>query len=89
MTTSREPCGSVPTDGINVSAYYCHHHQAWTAWVSAHTQTGEDEFSFGDHIRQEFGPFDTVTEVLAWIQQRTVEVVHAVEQARADAQAPR
>jgi hypothetical protein len=53
--------------GINVSAFYCHHHQAWSACVQTFLQQSEGSLAelHSDSIR--FGPFDSEDEVRAWM----------------------
>jgi hypothetical protein len=63
----QEPCGSLPVSGINISAFYCHHHQAWSASVMSHHQTTEENVSLLESERMSFGPFDSEDEVRAWM----------------------
>ncbi len=64
---SKEPCGALPISGINVSAVYCHTHQAWSAHVQTFWErnTGDPTTTHSESIR--FGPFDTEDDVRAWL----------------------
>jgi hypothetical protein len=53
--------------GINVSAFYCHHHQAWTAHVITHHQTDQENLITRHEGQMSFGPFDSENEVRAWM----------------------
>jgi hypothetical protein len=62
-----EPCGNLPVSGINVSAFYCHLHMAWTAYVITHLQDGGDDVTVIQDHSMQFGPFDTEDDVKAWM----------------------
>ncbi len=64
---STEPCGSLPVSGINVSAFYCHHHMAWSACVQTYTQQREGHLEEHTSESMRFGPFDSEDEVRAWM----------------------
>ncbi len=64
---SHEPCGGLPTSGINVSAFYCHHHMAWTAYVTTHVERDGEQLDIVHQESMRFGPFDTEGEVHAWM----------------------
>ncbi len=64
---SSEPCGSLPVSGINVSAFYCHAHGAWSAHVITHYQAGGDDLEVLHQQSMRFGPFDSEDEVRAWM----------------------
>jgi hypothetical protein len=65
--SSTEPCGSLPVSGINVSAFYCHHHLAWSANVVTHHQGGGDDVQVLHQQSMQFGPFDSEDDVRAWM----------------------
>jgi hypothetical protein len=62
-----EPCGSLPVTGVNVSAHYCVHHQAWSTAVQTWRQHAGDEVEMTHSATMSFGPFDTEDEVRAWM----------------------
>ena len=64
---SKEPCGSLPVAGIVLSAYYCCHHQAWSAGARTFRQTSEEELELLHEASMSFGPFDEEYEVRAWM----------------------
>jgi hypothetical protein len=64
---STEPCGALPISGINVSAFFCHTHGAWSAHVVTHRQGGGDDVQVLHQQAMRFGPFDTEDEVRAWM----------------------
>jgi hypothetical protein len=53
--------------GINVSAFYCHHHQAWSASTSSYRQDGDKAMTLVGQASMSFGPFDSEDEVRAWM----------------------
>jgi hypothetical protein len=63
----QHPCGSLPVSGISVSAFYCHHHQAWWATSMSHLQTSEFDLEVTASASMSFGPFDTEDDVKAWM----------------------
>jgi hypothetical protein len=65
--SSSEPCGSLPVSGINVSAFFCHHHMAWSANVITHYQAGAEDTEVLHQAFMRFGPFDHEDEVRAWM----------------------
>lgn len=69
MPTPHHPCGNVPVSFAQVTAYYCHHHQAWCVDVQAWTEVG-DEAEGGYSRHSEFGPFDTQEDVARWVELR-------------------
>ncbi len=62
-----EPCGSLPVSGINVSAFYCHQHQAWSAATTSYRQDGSKAMTLIAQASISFGPFDSEDEVRAWM----------------------
>ena len=62
-----EPCGSLPVSGINVSAHYCHHHQAWSTSVETWRQLDGERLELLHSAQMSFGPFDEEYEVRAWM----------------------
>jgi hypothetical protein len=62
-----EPCGSLPVTGINVSAHYCVHHQAWSTNVQTWRQVDGRDVELTHSQSMSFGPFDTEDEVRAWM----------------------
>lgn len=71
----RHPCGGLPVTNINVTAFYCHNHQAWWATVDEVLQADEEpEF---EHYRSaQFGPFDTTEDVHSWMTRRLEELLN-------------
>jgi hypothetical protein len=65
MTT--EPCGSLPTTGINVSAHYCVAHDAWSSHVQTWRHRAGDEVEVTHSQSMRFGPFDDEIEVRGWL----------------------
>jgi hypothetical protein len=53
--------------GINVSAFYCHHHMAWSASVISHHQTAAEDVKITHSQAMSFGPFDSEDEVRGWM----------------------
>ncbi len=67
---STEPCGSLPVVHLGVGISYCVHHMAWSATISTHRQTGEDDLEHLDSHRATFGPFDAWEDVQRWVVER-------------------
>ncbi len=66
MTTAH-PCGRLPVYGLALSAWYCHHHQAWWCTAMTYIQRSDDLPQRQEFDSIEFGPFDTNVEVMDWI----------------------
>ncbi len=64
---SSEPCGSLPVTGINLSAHYCVHHQAWSTSVQTWRQHDGGDVELTHSASTSFGPFDQEDEVRAWL----------------------
>jgi hypothetical protein len=64
---STEPCGSLPVSGINVSAFYCYEHMAWSAHVIVHRHDGLEDITILHDQSMRFGPFDSEDEVRGWM----------------------
>ena len=67
MPTPHHPCGSLPVTGIALSAWYCHHHQAWFAMASAYIEESGDVIRPLRHREREFGPFDNEADMQQWM----------------------
>ena len=71
---TEHPCGSVPVSGWSVSIWYCHQHQAWWGFQSAYIQSGDDAVAPLSSDGLAWGPFDSFTDVLAWIHHRVTDL---------------
>lgn len=62
---TEHPCGGMPVLTIVSFRHYCTHHQAWWARVELWAQDSDDVQVLATATR-EFGPFDSVADVVLW-----------------------
>lgn len=72
---------------LSISVWYCQHHQAF--WASAHTHSVDADGNMTGHTADsiEFGPFDSSTDVVEWLEYRARRV-HALPTLLDDEAAP-
>lgn len=63
-------CASLPVSGGIMQVYYCEHHMAWTAHWTETRQTLEQDMECPNYECLAQGPFDTVADLLDWMQSR-------------------
>lgn len=71
------PCGAVPVSGINLSAWWCWHHQCWYLAASSYTQTGADAIEDAPYWALSLGPFDGATDVARELLGKLVDMLTA------------
>lgn len=62
------PCGALPVRSFMLNVWHCEHHQAFFARCHTFTETGSDELTEHQHAEIEWGPFDTLPDLHAWIR---------------------
>jgi hypothetical protein len=67
---THHPCGAVPVRGWILSVWHCECHQAFWASATSYVQSGGDSVEQADHAGIEFGPFDDLPTIHAWIREQ-------------------
>jgi hypothetical protein len=71
---SEHPCGGLPVVGLTLSAWWCEHHQHFSAESYATLQDDAGcDFLGGPVRRLDLGPFDTSDVLEDWMRQRWVD----------------
>ncbi len=85
---TKHPCGALPVRSFLLSVWYCDHHQAFFAHAGHYVEDGTGPLDFTEQALVEFGPFDDLPTVHAWIRAQW-ESWEPVRDAQAPPGAPR
>lgn len=66
---SHHPCGALPIWSWSPTVWYCGRHMAWFARCYSFVEHGQVETpTLLEHAVMEWGPFDDLTDVQAWLR---------------------